>query len=196
VLKSFRIRALAMVLAFSALSMLGAAGPAIASTPPLSANSSMQRTQPETYTIEVAGVRYGTVGTRAIWAACGMNDPAGKLVRAFRRNGAPGAGGTSKLLCGTAGFGYRHIKARHMRDWQNLAGLVGSDWRSFTDFAIEQILKAPEPGFPSYNKKNDTWTYRAPVQIRDSNGNVVDTYRPVVSIANGDQKIITAFPAR
>ena len=44
-----------------------------------------------------------------------------------------------------------------MRDWQNLAGLVGSDWRSFTDFAIEQILKAPEPGFPSYNKKNDTF---------------------------------------
>ncbi|WP_190819291.1 hypothetical protein [Saccharopolyspora pogona] len=82
-----------------------------------------------------------------------------------------------------------------MADWQNLAARVGSDWRSFTDFAIEQILKVPEPGFP-YNKNNDTWTYRAPVQIRDSNGNVVDTYRPIVSVANGDQKIITAFPAR
>ncbi|MGW3473534.1 hypothetical protein ACWDKQ_34945 [Saccharopolyspora sp. NPDC000995] len=195
-LKKLRARVLGAVLAFSALSAVGVAAPATASTSQSASSLAVSQAQPETYTIDVAGVRFTGASAREIWGACGTNSPADKLVRAFPRSGAPGAGGASNLLCGTAGFGYRHIKDRHMADWQNLAARVGSDWRSFADFAIAEILKVPEPGFPVYNKNNDTWTYRAPVQIRDSHGNVVDTYRPIVSVASGDQKIITAFPAR
>ena len=192
--KFTRASSLVAVLVASVLSAMGAAPYAGAEAKP-AATVQTQKEQAG-YTIEVAGVRYSPVQPKAIWAACGMHDPVGKVVRTFPRNGAPGAGGNSNLLCGTEGFGYRHIKARHMQDWQNLAGVVGSDWRSFTDWAVEQILKAPEPGSPVYDKARDTWTYRAPVQIRDSNGKVVDTYRPIVAIANQDQKIITAYPAR
>lgn len=82
-----------------------------------------------------------------------------------------------------------------MVQWQTLAATTGSNWRDFADFAIEQILKAPEPGSPNYDRARNTWTYRAPVQPIDRNGVVRDTYRPFVVVANQDAKIITAYPA-
>ncbi|WP_344928112.1 hypothetical protein [Saccharopolyspora gregorii] len=149
----------------------------------------------ERFTIKVAGVTFPAAQTRELWAACGTNDDPGKLVRSFDRVAGP-FGPKSDLLCGTAGFGYRHIKDRHMTQWQTLAGMVGSNWRDFADFAIAQILKAPEPGSPTFDQARNTWTYRSPVQIIDQNGVVRDTYRPFVIVAHQDTKIITAYPAR
>src|SRR5699024_1669428 len=36
----------------------------------------------------------------------------------------------------------------------------------------------------------------APVQIRDSDGNVISTYLPIVSVAGESRNIITAYPRR
>lgn len=125
--------------------------------------------------------------------------PGDKVVRVFPR--APTGPGpqvtvTSTLFCGNERYGYRHIANSHGADWQNIAFYTGENWRFLTDFAIEQILTVPEPGYPVYRKDNDTWTYRAPLEIRDSYGQVRATYHPIVSIAARDGKIITAFPSR
>lgn len=73
--------------------------------------------------------------------------------RAYPRSGAPGAGETSNLLCGTAGFGYRHIEDRHMTDLQNLAALVGSDSSSVSGgraaTAVEKMLAHSDSPIPS-----------------------------------------------
>lgn len=182
--------------AVTAATALGVAAPASAESAPLSGQPNTATATPSTashYTVEVAGATSHPRVVSAVWAACGISDEPGKLVRRFPRVAGP-PGTASDLLCGTDGFGYRHIKQRHMTQWESLAFMVGSNWRDFADFAIEQILKAPEPGFPTYDAGRDTWTYRAPVQIIDNNGEVRDTYRPFVIIANQDTKIITASP--
>lgn len=45
--------------------------------------------------------------------------------------------------------------------------------RTFADFAVAEILKVLESGYPAYNKNNYAWTYRAPVQIRVSRRSAV-----------------------
>ncbi|MBB6119009.1 hypothetical protein [Nocardiopsis algeriensis] len=148
----------------------------------------------EDYYVEINGVEYRPSQERSqTWAACGARDDSHKLVRTFTKNGGP-SGKSAYLKCGSQGWGYRHIKDRHMDDWNNIAAQIGDNWRSFADFAIEQILIAPES--VSYRAGNDTYAFTAPVQIRDGDGNVVRTYRPVVSVANESRNIITAYPRR
>jgi hypothetical protein len=148
----------------------------------------------EGYYAEINGVEYWPSQERSqTWAACGMRDDNHKLVRTFTKNGGP-SGQSAYLKCGSSGWGYRHIQDRHMGDWNNIAVQIGDNWRSFADFAIEQILIAPESA--TYKSGNDTYAFTAPVQIRDSDGNVVSTYRPLVSVANESRNIITAYPRR
>ncbi|GAA4514535.1 MULTISPECIES: hypothetical protein [Nonomuraea] len=133
--------------------------------------------------------------SRDVWQACGAKAPNGKLVRTFtRKEFRPAPRGTrSKLLCGSAKWGYRHIKDRHRDDWQAVANYLGQDWRSFADWAIEQTLKAPDSA-PAYRQNNDTYAYRTPIQIRDEKNKVRARYRPVVVIAAKTKNIITAYP--
>ena len=133
-----------------------------------------------------------------VWAACGTSSPPEKLVRTFPRPVfVPGPSGqASALLCGSENFGYRHVSSRHGQDWQNIAAYTGENWRDLTDFAIEQTLRVPQPGYPRHNLKNDTWAFKAPLEIRDDRGQVRATYYPTVVVAGGDGKIITAYPTR
>lgn len=133
-----------------------------------------------------------------VWAACGASSPAEKVVRVFPRpasNGGPPAG-TSALLCGDANNGYRHLSDGHGADWQALAVYTGENWRDMADFAITQILAAPQPGYPQFVAKNNSWRYKAPVEIKDGQDQVHDMYWPVVAIAAQDGKILTAYPTR
>lgn len=148
----------------------------------------------EGYYAEINGVEYRPSQERSqVWVACGVQDDNHKLVRTFTKNGGP-SGRSAYLKCGSSGWGYRHIQDRHMGDWNNIAVQIGDNWRSFADFAIEQILIAPESA--TYKSGNDTYAFTAPVQIRDSDGNVVSTYRPLVSVADESRNIITAYPRR
>jgi hypothetical protein len=112
------------------------------------------------YTAVSNGVQFDATGPRALTAmdtcaACGISDDMHKLVREFPRAAGPGfAAGVAQLECGTENYGYRHIASRHMQDWTNVALLVRSDWRSFADWAIEQVLAAPDS--VTYNSGNDT----------------------------------------
>ncbi|RCW38821.1 hypothetical protein DFQ14_11925 [Halopolyspora algeriensis] len=82
-----------------------------------------------------------------------------------------------------------------MNDWKRVAAYAGSyNWRDFADWAIEQVLIAPYA--TNYSATHDMWNYRAPLVIRDNNGNVIKRYRPLVAVANADSNIITAFPRR
>lgn len=132
-----------------------------------------------------------------VWAACGTSAPADKVVRVFAQQPPPGAlPRPATLLCGNDRFGYRHVKLRHAADWEALGFSVGDNWRGIADFAISQTLAVPQPGYPRYNAKNDTWTYKAPLQIKDSEGQTRVTYWPIISAAARDGRIITAFPSR
>lgn len=132
------------------------------------------------------------------WAACGSSAPEDKPAQTFPVRppvGAP-ARTYAVLLCGNGGYGYRHIADRHGRDWENLAFYTGGNWRDLADFAIRQTLTVPQPSYPAFNPKNETWTYKAPLQIKDSRGEVRATYWPIVSVAARDGRIITSYPTR
>jgi hypothetical protein len=132
------------------------------------------------------------------WGACGASSPIDKPVQTFPA--VPPVGGPNRtyasLVCGTENMGYRHIANGHGRDWEAVAAYTGGNWRDLADFAIRQTLTVPQPGYPAYNAKNDTWTYKAPLQIRDQQGNVRTTYWPIVAVASLDGRIITSFPTR
>ncbi|WP_345412884.1 hypothetical protein [Actinomycetospora chlora] len=150
------------------------------------------------FLVEAPSAGATSAASSQVWAARGTSSPAEKLVRLFpRASFVPGPAGTnSPLSCGTEAFGYRHISNRHGSDWQNIAVYTGENWRDLADFAIEQILTAPQPGYPRYNDKNDTWAFTAPLEIRDGDGRVRDVYHPVVVVAGSDGKVITAYPTR
>lgn len=132
------------------------------------------------------------------WAACGASAPETKPVRTFPT--MPPAGGPNRtystLTCGNASFGFHHIDARHQADWAGVAFYTGGNWRDLADFAMRQALTVPQPGYPAYNAKNETWTYKAPLDIKDQQGRVRATYWPIVSVAARDGRIITSFPTR
>ncbi len=160
------------------------------------AETSAEPSAQEDYTIEVGGVEYSPMQIKKTWAACGSNDPASKPVREFARKGPPGVRGTSVLRCGHDRGGYRHIYNRHKTDWENVGMRVGDpQWRSIADFTIEQVLRESSKGTPVHTSGNK-WEYWAPLQIRDSNGNVVDTYYPRVFVSGTNEQVVTAFPRR
>jgi hypothetical protein len=144
-------------------------------------------------------VSYPMQANAATWGACGIFDDRFKLVRVFYRsasnvpNGPEIGSGTSDLHCGSEKWGYRHIKDRHRSQWEYDAYLVGRDWRTHADWAIDWILKAPQS--TTYRAKNDTYCYsRKLYLVRRRDGKVVGTRTPHVVVARMSKNIITAFP--
>src|SRR5688500_10188430 len=72
------------------------------------------------YTLHTSSGAAMPIRPEAVWAACGISDPDNKLVRRFGLGSGQPDGGPgwqiSDLRCGTAGYGYRHIKDRHITD--------------------------------------------------------------------------------
>lgn len=130
------------------------------------------------------------------WGACGKNTPADKTIRTFNRGRPPMAGvyiGKATLKCGSDTKGFRHIQKAHEGDWSALSARVtASNWRSFTDWAMDQSLKAPN----SYcTGSNQAYNYIGQIEIREKgSGKIVGRYYPRISVSNRDGQIITAFP--
>lgn len=95
------------------------------------------------------------------------------------------------LRCGNDSYGYRHIQKRHMADWAPLASMLGSDWRTFTDWAVDQSLHYPKRWCLG---SNNEVLYIGYIQIKNSSGQVVGTYYPRVPVGKTTNNIITAFP--
>jgi hypothetical protein len=129
------------------------------------------------------------------WAPCGRSDPADKPVKTYPVQ--PPVGGPTRtyavLRCGDDKFGYRHIADKHGQQWADLAVYTGGPWQSLADFAITQTLTVPQPGYPRFNAGKNTWSYKSPLQIKDSQGQVRVTYWVIVGVAAQDGKVLTSF---
>lgn len=133
---------------------------------------------------------------QATWGACGAFDKETKTVRTFKRSAVTSpkvAAGNTLMKCGNAKYGYRHIKDRHLNDWNSLAAITGSNWRDFADWAINQCLAYP--GQVINNGTKNVYEFKAPIQIRDKRTKqVVSTKYCKVPIDRSSKQIITAFP--
>ncbi|MFC4373120.1 hypothetical protein ACFO5K_03315 [Nocardia halotolerans] len=124
----------------------------------------------------------GTADASRVWAACGMSSSETKLVATYPK---------AHLQCGTANWGFRHIKARHLEEWQNLANIERKNWRDIADMAIEKSLTAPDKSGPAGGSK---YCYSGQIYlVNHVNGRIEKTVQPTV-IVGGDGTIITAYP--
>ena len=106
-------------------------------------------------------------------------------------------GGTSELRCGTfgdKGWGYRYIFENHRTDWEKDAFLIGKDWRTHTDWAIDLVLVDPDK--VTYKAKNDTFAYCRQIVLATTRGQVLKYKYPRVVVAAGTTNIISAYPRR
>jgi hypothetical protein len=116
------------------------------------------------------------------WGACGSSSPADKVVTTF---------GTWKLLCGTGDFGFRHIQARHMGEWESLAAIENRNWRDIADMAMAKAHDAPDwQGSHGAGKMCFTGQIYL---VNHATGAIVKTAQPTV-IVNDRNEIVTAFP--
>lgn len=117
------------------------------------------------------------------WAACGSGTAPAAVVDTYARAGSPDlAAGSSRLQCGNAKYGFRHILIRHTADWQQAAARGGAvDWERFTDGALTELLAAPDS--VDCDKRRNTCAYRGTTPVE-----------AVVVVARQDGKVITAYP--
>ncbi len=150
----------------------------------------------EEYTAYVNGVEYPGLPQVSLFASapgCAAGDAATKRVNTYQRRNPSGV---AKLECGsTNGYGWRHIASGKAQDWQNILDKwkIESTWADFAKWNISNTVGAPASA--PYNSTNDTYTYQAPLQIKDANGKVVRTYTVKVPVGAKTERIITAFPS-
>lgn len=139
----------------------------------------------------------GDFTVQAEFASC-SGQTSQYILRTYSRAGGGGfAAGYSSMRCGTqrtdgTGWGLRHIEARHRADWQAKANYVGATWEDFLDFSVAQTLAGPSS--VTYRSSNDTYLYKAPIQIRSSSGALIHQFTSNVVVAAVSKNIITAFP--
>jgi hypothetical protein len=75
----------------------------------------------------------GTGGIQACHIHCTLGLQVGSWQITFTAGQPPLIIKPAYLRCGTDSWGYRHINARHSRDWAAIGGIIGADWRSFAD---------------------------------------------------------------
>lgn len=141
-----------------------------------------------------ADARPSTRAAAPPWGACGVFDKKTKLVKDFSRQKISGyKGKTAHLRCGTGrNWGLRHIKNGHLDDWKRKASYIGQGFTQFADWSFTQTLSHPSRKY--HRPSNDTLQYQTPVQIKNSKGQILDTFTSHVSVARKSQNIITAFP--
>lgn len=164
------------------------------STSAVSSNEAVSPGQQGEYTATLNGVEFGgSLSALAAAPGCAASDPATKRVNTYQRRNPSGV---AKLECGSnSGYGWRHIAAGKAQDWQNIIDKykLGTDWATFAKWNISNTVGAPASA--PYNSVNQTYTYQAPLQIRNSKGQVVRTYTVKVPVGSTTERIITAFPS-
>lgn len=145
--------------------------------------------------------KLGVAQPAAYWSPCGVFDKNEKLVRTFSRQTVKGVSGrTAYLRCGTnkvvkgknIGWGYRHIKAGHMNDWNNQAVFLGANWRDFADWATNEALKWS--CLKKYQSGNKTIRYGGVYELRDSRGRIIKKVGVTASVSATNSRLITSHP--
>jgi hypothetical protein len=127
------------------------------------------------------------------WPACGISDKNTKVLYQYSRAQIAGVSGArATLACGSSEWGFRHIKAGHLSQWEAKANLIGALWMDMAHWSIIQTLSRPCSQYRQTS--NDTLQYVAPFQVRDSQGRVVQTFGVRVVVARVTQNIITTYP--
>ncbi|MBF0817133.1 hypothetical protein E4U02_11970 [Microbacterium paludicola] len=150
----------------------------------------------EEYTAVISGVEYAERADASVMLAapgCSSTDKATKTVNMWQRRNP---NGVAKLECGTkTGYGWRHIADGHGQDWQNILTKykIAGTWSDFAKWNIGNTVGAPASA--PYNSTNNSYTYQAPLQIKNSKGQVVRTYTVKVPVGKTTERIITAFPS-
>ena len=130
---------------------------------------------------------------RAYWHPCGMRDKASKVVRTYPRVNFPDfPGGKSNLRCGDKESGFRHIKLRHIQDWEKDALIVNENWRTHADWAISLVLRNPD--IYRYKVENNTYCFSRKVHLVFRGVSREIRYVKVV-IGVKNKNVITAFPS-
>lgn len=103
------------------------------------------------------------------------------------------ASGTSNPACGSSKWGYRHIIANHLSEWQSRAAEASENWRDTADYGIQWALKDPDR--VRYRSSNDTYCFSRQIDlVNNRTGQVVDHYFHTVVVARVTKNILTAWP--
>lgn len=129
----------------------------------------------------------------AVWGACGLFSRPGKVVRVFR-----GSWRTFTLRCGPwfttkPRWGYRHIKYRHLADFQRRAAGTFQNWRDIADLSMAK--NAADPDVTVFQRNGNTCR-SSKVYLYNLRTGALAKVRifHMVTKSNGDIK--TAYPAR
>lgn len=138
------------------------------------------------------------------WAACpaAMTSEPKKIVKSYYRgNIAPEMAGSKAFLnCGLhdvkglTSYGFRHIRARHEAEFQNLASVVGRQWRDVAGYMMGWSLKDPNRVTYRSGKSARFCHIRKFTLVNQRNEDVGVSTRVVVLTGATGRRIMTAFP--
>jgi hypothetical protein len=131
----------------------------------------------------------GIAHAAAVWAACGWRDKDDKLVRLFQRDHRR----DFALRCGNADRGYRHIRDRHMGDFERMAAGTFQNWRDVADLSLAANSSDPDVIRPAGG--NQTCRSRVIFLINVRNGQTVRQQIVRMFTDNGTSEIRSAFPS-
>lgn len=129
------------------------------------------------------------------WKPCGVNDKKTKQLKKYGRQKIKGhAGKTARLRCGNKKWGLRHIEKNHYPEWDKYASMMVEPWQIITNWAWTQTLSHPDA--KKYQGGKRTFLYRTPVEVKNSDGKVMDKFYSYVAVMKGYQNIVTAFTGK
>jgi len=144
---------------------------------------------------EPAAVDNSTSQGTPPWSPCGARDKKTKVLHQYKRATVAGvAGARATLACGTSGWGFRHIKVRHLSQWEAEAAPLFTPWMDIAHWAIANTLATPCSKLRQ--TRNDTIQYVAPFELRDQRGKIVRSFGVRVVVGRKTQNIITAYPQK
>lgn len=100
------------------------------------------------------------------------------------------------LKCGTDGWGYKHIREEHKKDWTKVNADSVENWPFWDDLmwdATSRILK--DPDF-TLKKPNNKRCYTKSFKIYYATSKKLVEFYPTVIVATDSNKIITSFPTK
>ena len=132
----------------------------------------------------------------AIWGACGVITNENKIVRTYE-----GVAGIRRvyLTCGGPKYtdkplwGYRHIQARHQRDFEVLAVRTAQNWRDIADVGMGGSLRDPEVRGPVIDGKR--CFSRKIYYYNLETGKLVSTVIIKTIFRTTDNAIVTTYPS-
>lgn len=171
------------LVALTASLLASISAPVFAAPPPPS---------PGNYTVYIGGEEYVPTefSAQLVSPGCGTGELAAKVIQNYERTSPSGIG---RLQCGTqTTSGLRHINCEHGQDWENIRVryAIADDWSDLMSFALGQTLRSRNPTSQVGSKV----TCVAPIQIKNSNNEVVRTYDVIVPIGILGELVITCYP--